>query len=370
MRTTDDDRLIQERLANQGLDRARFRRAVEVVEWFGAVQAQERQPSKWALGLRMRGATDAAIERAIADGAILRTHVMRPTWHYVAAADLMWMQRLTGPRVQRAMQVYRRQMELDAPTLRRATAVFERSLRDGRHLTRVELGERLRRAGIALSGYRLAHAALYAELEAVICSGPPAGKQSTYALVAERAPAPRDLSGDEALAELTRRFVRSHGPATIRDLVWWSGLSTAEARRGLDIIRARSREAGGHTYWTLGSRASRGAAHLVHLLPIYDEYLVAYRDRTLVPHAPARLPASGGYATFQHAIVIQGRVAGTWRPLRSTRGASVAATPFRRLTVNERAGIATAASRYARFLGLATADLDILHMRAPNMSTG
>lgn len=351
MRTTDADRLIQERLANQGLDRPRFRRAVEVVQWFGAVQAQERQPSKWALGLRMRGATDAAIERDLAAGAILRTHVMRPTWHYVAAADLAWMQRLTGPRVQRAMQVYRRQMELDARTLRRASAVFERSLRDGRHLTRVELGERLRRAGIALSGYRLAHAALYAELETVICSGPPAGKQSTYALVAERAPSPRDLSGDEALAELTRRFVRSHGPATIRDLVWWSGLSTAEARRGLDIIRARSREAGGHTYWTLGSRATRGAADGVHLLPIYDEYLVAYRDRALVPHGPAKVRAPRGYVTFQHTLVIDGTVAGTWRTLRSSRGVAVAVTPLRRLTAGERTRIETVTHRYERFLG-------------------
>jgi hypothetical protein len=348
---------IQQRLANQGIARPRLRRAAEVVAWLGAAQAQEYQPSKWALGLRMRGATDADVERAVTDGEILRTHVLRPTWHYVAAGDLGWMQRLTGPRVQRAMEVYRRQLELDRATLRRATAVFERVLRDGQHLTRPELGERLRRAGIPLAGTRLMHAALYAELEAVICSGPRAGKLSTYALVGERVGHAIDLSGDEAVAELTRRFFRSHGPATIRDFVWWSGLRTADARRGLDIIRAASREHDGQTYWTASSRAaSRGAVDPVHLLPIYDEYLVAYRDRALVPHGPPKIAARPGHSvTFQHALVIEGRVAGTWRSPRGARGVTVSVTPLRRLSAAEKSAIAAAASRYERFLGVPVA---------------
>lgn len=343
--------MIDQRLSNQGLARPRFGRAVEVVEWLGAVQAQEYQPSKWALALRMRKALDADVERAIADGEVLRTHVLRPTWHYVAAPDLVWMQRLTGPRVQRAMLVYRRHMELDAPTLLRATRVFERSLRDRRHLTRAELAERLRRAGLALSGMRLAHAALYAELEAVICSGPRAGKQSTYALVAERAPASRDLSGDEALAELTRRFFRSHGPATIRDFVWWSGLRTAEVRRGLDIVGARCREVEGHVYWTVGAGAARPAKARAHLLPIYDEYLVAYRDRALVPHGPGKVSRPRGYVTFQHALLIDGAVAGTWRTSAAARDTTVTVTPLRRLTAADRRDIDAAGAFYERFLG-------------------
>ena len=343
--------LIEERLANQGIARPRFAGAAEVVEWLGAVQAQEYLPSKWALALRMRRATEPDVERAIAAGEILRTHVLRPTWHYVAAADLVWMQRLTAQRVQRAMLVYRRHMELDAAMLRRATRVFERSLRDRRHLTRAELGEHLRRAKMPLSGMRLAHAALYAELEAVICSGPRAGKQSTYALVAERAPAPRDLSGDEALAELTRRFFRSHGPATIRDFVWWSGLRTAEARRGLEIVRATSRELDGHIYWTIGSSVPRPAKARAHLLPIYDEYLVAYRDRALVPHGPGKVGGPRGYVTFQHALVIDGAVAGTWRTSSAPAGTNVTVTPLRRLTATDRRDIDAAGSRYERFLG-------------------
>jgi hypothetical protein len=345
--------LIQQRLANQGIATVRHTRAADVVEWLGAVQAQEYQPAKWAVGLRLAGATDDAVEQAIDRGEILRTHVMRPTWHFVAAADLRWMQALTGPHVQRLMANYRRQLELDTATMTRAARVFERALRDRRYLTRPELAERLRRAGVVLSGVRLAHATLYAELEAVICSGPRRGKLPTYGLVDERASKPRDLSGDEALAELTRRFFRSHGPATVRDFVWWSGLSTTAARRGLDIIRARPHDFDGCTYYrtTPSAAVRRTATAAVHLLPIYDEYLVAYRDRVLVPHGPPKIASRPGHTvTFQHALVIDGLVAGTWRMSRGMRALTIAVTPLRRLTAAEQRGVVAAAQRYERFL--------------------
>ena len=343
---------IQQRLLNQGIARPSHARAADVVEWMGAVQAQEYLPAKWALGLRLRDATDESVERAVQAGEILRTHVMRPTWHFVAAADLRWMQALTGPHVQRAMRTYRRQLELDTPLLTRATNVIERALGDRQYLTRQELAARLRRARIELTGIRLAHAVLQAELEAVICSGPHRGRLPTYALASERAPAPRDLSGEEALAELTRRFFRSHGPATVRDFVWWSGLATSAARRGLEIIRAKPHDLDGCTYYQIGPRRSPRLRTAVHLLPIYDEYLVAYRDRVLVPHGPAKIAATPGHSvTFQHALVIDGRVAGTWRIARRTPHAlGLAVTPLRRLTATERRGIAAAGQRYARFL--------------------
>ena len=156
---------------------------------------------------------------------------------------------------------------------------------------------------------------MYAELEGVICSGPRRGKKFTYALIAERAPGARRLSRDEALAELALRFFRSHGPATIRDFVWWSGLVTADARRGVEMIRAKRQDVDGHAYWTAGAAPKTPASiKLAHLLPIYDEYIVSYRDRVAVPHGPSMIPSStgGGYVTFQHALVIGGQIAGTW----------------------------------------------------------
>jgi len=345
--------LISDRLRNQLLTRKGLRTPADVVSWMGAVQAQEFEAAKWGLGLRLRdGATDAQVQRDFDEGRVLRTHVMRPTWHFVTPADIRWMLELTAPRVQRIMSTYVRNVGLDAPLLARSARLIERALGEHGALTRAELSEALRRSAIALTGIRLAIVTMYAELEAVVCSGPRRGKQFTYALLAERAPNAVRLSRDEALATLARRYFASHGPATLRDFVWWSGLFTADARRAIEIANARSAAVDGQTYWTVGSRARAAAREgVVHLLPIYDEYLVAYRDRAAVPHVPRAITSAvGGFGTFQHAIVIRGQVAGTWRVSRSPRGVSAKAFPLRRISGTERRALADAARSYERFL--------------------
>jgi hypothetical protein len=316
----------------------------------GAVQAQEYGPAKWGLGLRLpKESTDRAIERAVNQGRILRTHVLRPTWHFVAAADIRWMLELTGPLVQRRMAAYDRQLGLDATVMTRAIGIIERALGEHRYLTRRELGAELERAGLPGRTSHLAHIAMYAELEGLICSGPRRGKQSTYALLSDRAPTARSLPRDEALAELTRRYLRSHGPATTRDFVWWSGLTSADARRGLEIIRARQREEEGLKYWTVGRNPPLGAPRpksSLHLLPIYDEFLVAYRDLRAVPR-PAYLMGN-----FQHALVIGNQVVGTWSIITSAGRVAVKVKPLRRLTATERRALALEVGRYQRFLGV------------------
>lgn len=337
--------IAEQRLKSQRLTRAGPRGPAGVVAWLGAVQAQEYGPAKWALALRMaQRTTDAAIDRAFDRGDILRTHVLRPTWHFVAPADIRWMLELTAPHVHRAMSTYHRQNGIDA-LLTRAASIFERALGDGHPLTRAELGAHLERAGIGVKGTQLALLAMYAEFEGVMCSGPRRGKQITYALLANRAPQARVLPRDEALAELARRYFKSHGPATIRDFVWWSGLKTADAKRGLEMNRARSHEVEGLTYWTVGRRTPESASSgTVHLLPIYDEFLVSYRDRAAVPHAAYAL------GNFWHALVAGGTVAGTWRTARTSGGLTMKVTTLRPLTRTERSGLAKAVERYARFL--------------------
>jgi hypothetical protein len=282
---------------------------------------------------------------------------MRPTWHFVTPSDIRWMVELTAENVHRRMSTYNRQLGLDAALLTKGTTIIERALRDRHYLTRRELGEQLRQAGVGLDSMRLAHLAMYAELEGVICSGPRRGKQSTYALLGERAPKAPRLSRDEALAELGRRFFRSHGPATIADFVWWSGLNTAEAKRSLEINKARHRQVGDRTYWTVGRAAaaasSRGSAHL---LPIYDEYLVAYRAREAIPHGPLVIRSlSGGFVTFQHAAIIEGRIAGTWKTVQTVRGVSVEVVALRRLMKREQHALEAAAARYERFIAMPVA---------------
>lgn len=345
--------IARQRLYNQHITRKGLRQPAEVVAWFGGVQAQEYLPAKWALALRMpAGTTEAQIEQAFNEGKILRTHVLRPTWHFVTPADIRWMLELTAPAVHRRMSSYDRQLGLDPATLRRGATIMERALGDGQNLIRAELGIELKRAGIATNNITLAHMVLYAELEGVMCSGPRMGKQFSYALLAKRAPRARQLSRDEALAELTGRYFRSHGPATHRDFAWWSGLTVADAKRGLEMSRARPEVVDGRTYWTIGRERTRAQHQTLHLLPIYDEYLVAYRDREAVPHAASMVNSdSGGYVTFQHALVISGQVAGTWKTVRAANEITVEVVPLRRLTRPERTGVAEAVARYGRFLG-------------------
>ena len=341
------------RLRNQHLARPPSARPEEAVAWLGAVQAQEYPHAKWGLAQRLRsGNRDADIERACDDGRILRTHVLRPTWHFVTAEDLGWMLALTAPRLLRTTALYNKRNGLEERVLTRMLSFLERTLADGQHLTRAELRPALVRAGIPAATMQLWLLTLHAELHGVVCSGPRRGRHATYALLSERAKKPRRLAGDEAVAELTRRYFRSHGPATVRDFVWWSGLATSTARRGLDIIKAKSQVVDGLTYWTVGADRASTAGPAVHLLPIYDEYVVSYRDRVAVPHGPARIDSAGmGSVTFQHALVCGGAIAGTWRAVKRRDHLEVQVTPLRPLRGPDRLGLASAAERYATFLG-------------------
>jgi hypothetical protein len=347
-----NEAIAEQRLRRQLLTRAGLRRPADVVSWFGAIQAQEYEAAKWAIGLRLQdGAVAADVDRAFQDGEILRTHVLRPTWHFVAPSDIRWMLALTAPRVHRRMAPYHVHLELDGRIFARALRVIERAFAADPCLTRAELAERLRRARLPMAGPRLAHVVMHAELEALICSGPRRGRQFTYALMAERAANAAPLSRDEALATLARRFWRSHGPATMRDFVWWSGLATADGKRAVEMIKAVREEIDGRTYWTVAEEA-RGTRRdvLAHLLPIYDEYLVAYKDREAVPHGPRVAAEATPFVTFQNVWTIAGQVAGTWRAARGPRGVAVDAVPVRRVTRQERAALDQAVRRYESFL--------------------
>jgi hypothetical protein len=334
------------RLNNQCITGTGTTRPEDVVAWLGAVQAQDYLAAKWALALRMRkSGTNAEIDQALDEGRILRTHVMRPTWHFVTPSDICWLLELTAARTQRALAYAYRQFELDPAMRLRVLSVFEHALRDGQYLTRGELGFELARAGIAASGIRLALLAIHAESEGILSSGPRRGKELTYGLLALRVPPAPRLSRDEALAELTKRYFKSHGPATIRDFVWWSGLTAIEARRGLEINGGRHHAVDGLTYWTIGDRPSRRTRRKnIHLLPIYDEYLVAYRDLEAVPRR------AGLRGTLQQALLVDGQVAGTWKGVRKTDSVVIDVVAHRRLTAPEREALAQAAARYGRFL--------------------
>ena len=318
----------------------------------GAVQAQEYLDAQWALALRMRRATAARIERAFAEGTILRTHVLRPTWHFVAPADIRWMLALTGPGVSRRMAAYNRRLELDATVFRRSQKTMVRALNGGVHLTRRELKAVLQRAGIRADGVqRLAHIVMQAELDAVICSGPRVGKEFTYALLDERVPASRALSRDAALAELARRYFSSHGPAQLQDFIWWSGLTVGDARAAI-VMAERRLERGdvnGRTYWWSASRRAGAApSQTAFLLPLYDEYLIAYKDRSAALGRLRRTKITSG-DPFSAPVIVDGQVVGTWRRRVEGDTVIVTVTPFASLSGTDVSAIAEAARVFANF---------------------
>ena len=351
--STDDLRGV--RLRNQRISQPDFRTAQAVVTWLGAVQSQEFGLAKWGLGLRCRSLTEAAIDREFDEGRILRTHILRPTWHFVAPADIRWMLAVSGPRVHAANAHYYRKTGADSSCLSRSRKVLERALAGGKALTRTELAERFSRSGINAAGMLLAYHVMHAELDGVICSGPRRGKQSTYMLLEERVPPAKKLTRDEALAELARRYFTSHGPATIQDFVWWSGMTVRDTKIALESIASTIERVpiGGETYWMAPSAPPvPREPDAVDLLPIYDEYLISYKDRTAMadPLKSGEKRVDDDYGSF---LMIDGKLAGRWRRVEGKSSIEVAVTPYQKLTKSRHAALLETAARLGAFMGRA-----------------
>lgn len=346
-------RLTAQRLVGEPLPAA-----ADVVRGLVAVQSQDYAGAKWALAQRMATTTEAELDAAFDAGSFFRIHVLRPTWHFVAPEDLRWLTALTGPRVHQASAFQYRLLEIDDALARRAAGVFERVLSGGRAMTREELGAELRGSGFEATGLRLVYLVSRAEVDAILCSGPRRDGKQTFALVDERMPPTPMRTRDEALAELAGRYVTGHGPAQDIDFAWWSGLTLRDARRGLEaaspgldreVIDAR-------TFWVAaasgeGPRSAAAAGPTVHLLPNYDELLVAFRDRSdgLDPDLPAR--ARVAEEILNHVIARNGLMVGRWRRPLASGAAGLRLDPLVTLDSDERRLLAAAVERYSTFVG-------------------
>jgi hypothetical protein len=317
--------IARHRLANQQISDPVYAKVDELVRHLGALQAQDYDMAKWAIGKRLPGATDESVESAMTKGEILRTHLLRPTWHIVAADDIQWLLALTAPHIASSLKSRHDELGLSRVVIKRCNAVIEKGLARRGALTREEIALLLRKSRIATKdNNRLSHILLCAELDGVICSGPRRGKSLTYALLAERVRSSVKLSNDEALGEIARRYFVSRGPATLKDFIWWSGLSAADAKKALAIAGTslRSETVDSAIYW-FPETALQGNARReeVHLLPAYDEFLIAYRDRTAsLPMARLKRAVSSN-GIFRPTVVIEGEVAGLWK--RTTGSAKV-----------------------------------------------
>jgi hypothetical protein len=349
--------IARQRLINQGLVRPTSTTAGDVVARLGAVQAQDYAASKWGIAQRTSGLTDAEIEKEINDGTIVRTHVLRPTWHFVAAPDIGWMLALTAPRVHAANAFWYRWLEVDDAVARRSRGVIEKALRQGKHLTRAELGQALTKAKIEIANpTRLACIVMRAELDGLICSGARRGKQFTYALLEERVATPAALERDAALCELARRYFTTRGPATVADFAWWSGLTKAEAKRGVEAAAAHLEHESieGRSYWfPAPGRPRRISSPQVHLLPNFDEYFIGLKDRSALAE---RLKSAGvkprTTLLVGYFLAVNGQMVGGWRRTIVGRRVVVEPKPLVRLSEAERRAVGVAARKFGRFLEL------------------
>jgi hypothetical protein len=347
------------RLHNQHLSHNHFNQAADVVRRLGAVQAQDFAGAKWAIGLRSDGLGDLDVQRAFDDGSILRTHLLRPTWHFVAPEDIRWVLALTAPRVKAQIAYMDRQLELDRTIFKKSNAALIKILQGGKQLTRAEIEPAFQKARIPAGGQRLGHLLMHAELEAVICSGPRRGKQFTYALLEERVPVAKSMTRDESLAELVMRYFFTRGPATFKDFCVWSGLTMADARIGMEMVNSQFKPEiiDNQTYYL----AETGPFNLekspkAYLLPSYDEYFIGFKDRSAI----VKFIRQAGIlkedpALLANIIILDGQVIGGWKRTLKKDGVSVEASLITMLTEEEIRAVAQAAEQFGEFLGLPVA---------------
>ena len=344
------------RLAAQFLTTPGPAKPADVVRRLGAVQAQDYPSAKWALALRTRKAmTDAAVERAVDAGAIVRTHVLRPTWHFVACEDLRWMLALTGPRVSQSLSSYNRALEITPAVIRRSHAAIVKALEGGKHLTRAEVKAVLARAKVgALGGHRFGHLVVQAELDAIVCSGARRGKHATYALLDERVPAATGIDRDAALAELARRYFPTRGPASAHDFAWWSGLTVGDARRAVAILGKELEpvEVGGRPFWMSAKAKTPPRKPCAHLLPNYDEYFIGLADRSAIGRRLGSVErVTGGNALINHIATVNGQIVGGWKRFTAGPRVTLRFDLLARLTRAERRLVDREIERYRAFAG-------------------
>lgn len=344
------------RLLNQQLLNPLFNNPKELVSWMGAMQAQNYPMVKWAVGMRLKSATLQTVDEALRKGEILRTHVMRPTWHLVAAEDIRWMLKLSAQRIIAANDSYAKgyDLEISEELYRKSYHLLEKILCGNKSLTRQEIAEHFNRSGIQVDTHRMTRFMSRAEQVGIVCSGEDKGGKCTYALLEERvAPVP-EITKDEALARMARSYFRSHSPAVLQDFIWWSGLPITEARLAIYLIESEltAEQWNGQTWYVHNACRTRGKiAGCLHLLPSYDEYLLGYKDRTDVlpkEHYPKAFTNNG---LFYPVILHEGQVIGNWNKSARKGGKQIEHSCFRLHDCLNEVVLNGEKERYIRFLG-------------------
>jgi hypothetical protein len=347
--------ICRQRLINQQIAKGVPRQPADIVSYLLAMQAQEYAQSKWSISLRVPGLSEPDVEKAFNEGSILRTHLMRPTWHFVCPADIRWMLKLTAPRVHAVNAFMYRKTELDGAVFKRSNRVLVKALQGGNFLSRDELRSELEKAKITASGIRLAYLLMYAELEGVICSGPRKGKQFTYALMDERVGPPAKFYRQQALAEIADRYFRSRGPATLQDFVWWSGLAVKDAREAVEMLKPefiRERTGNREYIFIPLSGVPKGKIQSTFLMSDYDEYGISYKDRSAIFSSNVPNAGAGRSTLYSHMLVVDGIIEGTWRQTLVNKKPVVETSLFKPLAKTKEKAVQEAIRKYTKFMNV------------------
>ena len=309
--------IAKQRLINQQISVTKIKTTVEMVAWLCAVQAQEYAQTKWALGLRLLRLTDHDVENDFTEGRILRTHLLRPTWHFVTAQDIRWLLMLTAPRVHAANAYMYRKLELDVAVFNRCNDILIKTLQGNKQLTRNAINQEIKKNKIVAEGHRLSYIMMQAELEGIICSGARQENQFTYALLDERVPVCNAKNHDEALADLTLRYFKSRGPATIKDFSTWSGITLTDCKRGLSMVKSnflQEKVDNEEFFFSAYTSADIKQFQDIYLLPIYDEFLMGYKNsRDVIFGFRNSLSPEPAAFQFDNTIIFEGQIIGTWK---------------------------------------------------------
>jgi hypothetical protein len=350
--TSSRNAVLRRRLATQLLAGRQLASPEDVVRLLAAVQSQEYAHAFWSLGMRTRGSTYADVLSAFDEGRFLRTHMLRTTWHFVAADDIRWMLRATSPRVLAKFGNYFRGLGVDEREQHRTGELLVTMLEGRNPLTRKEIGQVMQQRKVSIAGERLAYIAMSAELNGLICSGPMRGAQHTYAVLDQRVPSGLLYEGDAARAELAFRFFAGHGPASLSDFTRWSSMTVADARAGIEAAgdRLDSTEVDGQTLWfdPVATRWRRGPL-TAHLLPLYDEALLTYPQLNF-PAAPGH-PHRPGMDLFVGSVIVGERNVGTWRRALTGKTLTIETALAPGLDDETKAAVADAVDLLRRFLG-------------------
>jgi len=329
----------------------------EIVNWMGALQAQDFNMAKWAIGLRLKNSNEQKIHAAIDSAEIIRTHVLRPTWHFISADDIYWMLNLTASRILSSMKGRNKELELSSNVFKKANKIIEKILIGNKNLTRKELVNEISKAKIQTDNNRASHILLNAELEGLICSGKMKEKQTTYALLNERVEKPKPIKKEEALHKLATKYFQSHFPATLQDFCWWSGLSFSDAKQALESIKDQFiyEKLNEQEYWLPNSFALlKNTADSAFLLPAFDEFLISYKDRSATILHEHQSKAFSNNGIFWPTIVINGQVKGLWKREIKKDTVVIERDLFDKKNYKDKELIKEAAKRFGSFLNKKT----------------